>query len=295
MASIENALSMLRRLPRVALNNIKDLREAALARKKKKELPRGKDANYKLGADHKGAAQRMSRPRLGFTYGGQNYLKIPKEYYYSGYHLKRQYVPLSLFQLQRMIDLGRVNPNEPIDLTTLCNTRLVTVDPGKREFGIHLTDEGVDVFKAKVNIEVQWVLSELVIAAVERNGGMITTKFYDKDCVAAMADTKKFFARGLPVPKNETPPLNAIEFYTSAQNRGYLANPEQIRNERFKLAQKYGYQLNDYSKDSLKDLFAMRKDPRQIWYGLEPGWLINLKDKLVLKPADKEWTDYYKS
>ena len=142
----------------------------------------------------------------------------------------------------------------------------------------------MDVFKAKVNIEVQWVLSELVIAAIERNGGMITTKFYDKDCVAAMA-----------IPKNETPPLNAIEFYTSAQNRGYLANPEQIRNERFKLAQKYGYQLNDYSKDSLKDLFAMRKDPRQIWYGLEPGWLINLKDKLVLKPADKEWSDYYRS
>ena len=55
--------------------------------------------------------------------------------------LKRQYVPLSLFQLQRMIDLGRVNPNEPIDMTTLCNTRLVSVDPAKKEFGIHLTDE----------------------------------------------------------------------------------------------------------------------------------------------------------
>ena len=39
MASVENALNMLRRLPRVALNNIKDLREAALARKKKVSRP----------------------------------------------------------------------------------------------------------------------------------------------------------------------------------------------------------------------------------------------------------------
>jgi large subunit ribosomal protein L15 len=62
--------------------------------------------------------------------------------------------------------------------------------------------------------------------------------------------------------------------------------------ERLKLAQKYGYELNDLSKDPL---FSHQKDPKQIWHGLEPGWLVNLKDKVILKPADKEWIDYYQS
>lgn len=207
----------------------------------------------------------------------------------------RQYVPLSLFQLQRIIDLGRLNPNEPIDMTTLCNTRVIKVDPSGREFGIQLVDDGVDNFKAKINIEVQWIQSELVIAAIERNGGMVTTKYYDRGCVEAMCDPKRFFQTGKPIPKNGTPSLNAIEYYTSAQNRGYLANPDQIRVERFKLAQKYGYELNDYAKDQLKEMFAMRKDPKQIWFGLEPGWVVNMRDEVVLKPTDPKWIEYYRT
>lgn len=295
MASIEKTLQMLRNLPRVALNNIKDLPVSAKQRQKTHELPRGKEAKFKVGADHKGQAQRMSRPRLGFSKSTPGYLRVPKEYYYEGHHLLRQYKPISLLQIQRLIDLGRLNPNEPIDLTAICNTKLVMIDPAKREFGLQLTDEGVDCFKAKINIEVQWVQSELAIAAIEKNGGMITNKYYDLSAVNAMCDPIKFFNAGKPIPKNGTPPMNAIEFYTSASNRGYLADPDQIRLERLKLSQKYGYELNDLSKDPLKEMFQMRKDPRQIWYGLEPGWLVNPKDKVVLKPADKEWIEYYQS
>ena len=91
------------------------------------------------------------------------------------------------------------------------------LEPSKKEFGIQLTDEvkqkmsfdhfirfsqlnltnqGVDTFKAKVNIEVQWVLSEMCIAAIERNGGMITTKYYDFHATQAMSDPFKFFKSG---------------------------------------------------------------------------------------------------
>ncbi|CAF0739587.1 unnamed protein product [Brachionus calyciflorus] len=295
MASVEKALLMLRNLPRVALNNIKEFPEVIKERKKQHALPRGKDAKFKLGADHKGAAQRMSRPRLGFGKSTPGYLRVPKEYYYEGHHLLRQYIPISLLQIQRLIDLGRLNPNEPIDLTDICNTKVLMLDPNKRHFGVQLTDEGADIFKAKVNIEVQWILSELTIAAIEKNGGVVTTKYYDRDCVYAMSDTINFFSSGKPIPKNGTPPLNAIEYYTSASNRGYLANPDEIRVERLKLAQKYGYTLPDLEKDPLKEMLSKRKDPRQIWHGLEPGWLVNLKDQCILKPADKEWIDYYKS
>jgi large subunit ribosomal protein L15 len=106
-----------------------------------------------------------------------------------------------------------------------------------------------------------------------------------------MCDPLKFFQSGKPIPRNDTPPLNSIEFYTSACNRGYLANPEHIRLERLKLAQKYGYDLPDLSGN---EMFAMKKDPRQCWYGLEPGWVVNLVDKCVLKPVDEELLDYYR-
>lgn len=295
MSSVEKALLMLRNLPRIGLNTIRDLPVAAKNRKAQHKLPRGKDAKYKLGADHKGQAERMSRPRIGFAKSTPGYLRVPKEYYYEGHHLQKKYKPISLLQIQRLIDLGRLNPDEPIDLTTVCNTKVIMIDPSAKEFGIHLTDEGADLFKAKINIEVQWVVSEVTIAAIERNGGLITTKFYDRECVRAMSDCENFFKSGKPIPRNDTPPLNSLEYYSSAVNRGYLAKPEQIRLERLNLAQKFGYDLPDLSLDEKKEMFSRRKDPRQIWYGLEPGWVVNLKDKTVLKPTGQEWIDYYKS
>ena len=56
--------------------------------------------------------------------------------------------------------------------------------------------KGVDSFKAKINIEVQWITSELTIAAIERNGGMITSKYYDLSALNAMCDPMKFFKSG---------------------------------------------------------------------------------------------------
>lgn len=38
--------------------------------------------------------------------------------------------------------------------------------------------QGADIFAAKINIEVQRA-SEGAIAAIERNGGVIVTSFYD--------------------------------------------------------------------------------------------------------------------
>ncbi len=48
---------------------------------------------------------------------------------------------MSLLQLQRLIDLGRLDPNEPIDLTSICNTKIVMLNPDAKEYGIQLTDE----------------------------------------------------------------------------------------------------------------------------------------------------------
>jgi len=58
--------------------------------------------------------------------------------------------------------------------------------------------QGMDDFKAKINIEVQWT-TEPVIAAIERNGGTITTAFYDIHSLFAIVNPKMFFRRGKSV------------------------------------------------------------------------------------------------
>lgn len=89
------------------------------------------------------------------------------------------------------------------------------------------------------------------------------------------------------------PPQDAIMFYTDAKNRGYLADPEKISWERFVLAQKYGYTLPKLEEDPDYEMLTERKDPRQIFYGLEPGWVINHHEKVILKPKDNELREYY--
>lgn len=159
----------------------------------------------------------------------------------------------------------------------------------KQKFEIFL--QGADVFSTPINLEIQWASSELAIAAIERAGGVLTTRYFDPISLSALIDPKKFFERGQPIPRCDTPPLNAIEFYTDAKKRGYLANPDEIRDERQRLAQKFGYDLPDASK--ISPFLRLRKDPRQIFFGLEPGWLINLKDQTILKPKDEKYEKFY--
>ncbi|XP_020386605.1 39S ribosomal protein L15, mitochondrial [Rhincodon typus] len=285
-------LELLRRLPRVSLAN---LRPNPGAKKKEKRRGRGIHGGKKSGRGHKGQTQRGNRPRLGFE-GGQTpfYIVIPKYGYNEGHSYRRQYQPLSLNRLQYLIDLGRMDPSEPIDLTQLVNARGVTVQPLKRDYGIQLVEEGADNFVAKVNIEVQWA-SELAIAAIEKSGGIITTGFYDPRSLDVLCKPVPFFLRGQPIPKRMLPPEELVPYYTDAQNRGYLADPAKIQEARMALAKKYGYTLPDITKDEMYSVLMMRKDPRQIFFGLSPGWVVNLSEKKILKPTDEDLCSYYSS
>ena len=222
------------------------------------------------------------------------HLRAPVENYYKDILYKRQHPPLSLHRLQLMIDTGILNTKEPIDLSSLCQTNQYKIDPYDNHFGVHLTDEGIDLFKAKVNIEVQYA-SEHVIAAVERNGGVIRTAFYDIFSVLCLADPEVFFKKGEPIPKRSLPPPDVISYYTDPKNRGYLANPEDIAKERLILSQKYGYTLSDIKKDPMAHILLAQKDPRQVFFGLQPGWLVNLRDKTVYKPSNEALLKYYSS
>ncbi|XP_072898394.1 large ribosomal subunit protein uL15m [Hemitrygon akajei] len=291
-SGVRTGLELVRRLPRVSLAN---LRPNPGAKKREKRRGRGIHGGKKSGRGHKGQTQRGNRPRLGFE-GGQTpfYIVIPKYGYNKGHSNRRQYQPLSLIRLQYLIDLGRVDPCQPIDLTQLVNARGVTVQPLKRDYGIQLVEEGADNFAAKINIEVQWA-SELAIAAVEKNGGVITTGFYDPRSLDVLSKPVPFFLRGQPIPKRMLPPETLVPYYSDARNRGYLADPAEVQKERMALAKKYGYILPDISKDVMYSMLTMRKDPLQIFFGLAPGWVVNLPDKKILKPTDEELCCYYRS
>jgi large subunit ribosomal protein L15 len=155
--------------------------------------------------------------------------------------------------------------------------------------------QGADIFTARVSIEVQWA-AETTIAAIERAGGTITTRFYDLASVSAMVDPELHFSKGLVIPRCKLPPQDAIEYYTSPSNRGYLADPASIMQARLELSQKYGYQLPKVVPGEwLHTMLARRKDPRQIWFGLEPGWAVNLTDKCIVKPTQEQLKEYYRS
>lgn len=196
--------------------------------------------------------------------------------------------------MQLLIDLNRVDTTKPIDLVSLINTGLYKLLPDQQQFGVNLTDEGAELFKTKVNIEVQWA-SELVIATIEKNGGTITTAYYDQHSLQAMLNTKKFFERGIPIPRRMIPPPDAIEYYSNPSKRGYLADPEKISQERLVLAQKYGYTLPKIEDDPDYQMLIQRKDPRQVFWGLSPGWVVNLRDKVILKPTEEELVKHYAS
>lgn len=192
-----------------------------------------------------------------------------------------------------LIDNGAVNSKQPIDLAQLCNSQLFKIDPMSKHYGVNLTDEGLDSFTSRINIEVQYA-SEPVIAAIEKNGGRITCAYFDINSVIALSNPLDFFKKGNPIPKRSLPTMDAFEYYSDPKNRGYLAKPEDIETERQLLAQKYGYELPVISEED-QNLMKITKTPRQVFYGLEPGWLINLRDKEILRPTDKEYQEYYQN
>jgi len=291
----EKALATLRHMPRVAINNLKPHPPPALGsngdkprapRKHGRASPGGKMHGW-IKNEHKN----QYHHRIGFEA-----FKTPMAYktkrepsYNYGWESKRQYPPLSLKTLQLMIDTGRLDASKPIDLSAIVNTKVFPIEPSFQHFGVNLTDEGADYFASKVNIEVQWA-NEQSIAAIEKNGGVITTAYYDISCVTALINPQKWFKEGKPIPRRLHPPADCIRFYSGAENRGYLADPRLVAEERMKLAQKYGYEINEISEEYLKET----KDPKQTFYGLEPGWIVDLKDKVIFKPTkDSELYKFY--
>jgi len=286
-SAVEKALKYIKESPRITKYLVKDNPGAFTARRMVKSN------HNKAGQSHR-ELQQAGKPPLGWIYGDwyRSWFQIwPSDWTYNkDIHIRREYPPMSLLELQRLIDLGYIDPSKPIDLTSLCNTMQYKCDPIQRQFGVQLTDEGADIFAAKINIEVQWA-SQTAIAAIERNGGKITCAYYDPIALDALVDPMKFFARGEPIPKRCFPPIELIHYYIDPRLRGYLCDPSKLEDARFELSQKYGYHPPTYETNN--EIFLWKKEPLQVFYGLEPGWVVNLKDECILKPKDENLLSYY--
>lgn len=103
-------------------------------------------AQYHNQAGHTiGQLERAAKPPIGWIWGDffrPWHRMFPGEKHFNGdINLRREYTPVSLLELQRLIDLDWLDTSRLIDVTQLCSTYLIRVRPEWRQFGIHLTDE----------------------------------------------------------------------------------------------------------------------------------------------------------
>jgi len=230
-------------------------------------------------------------PPLGHV-DGQTPINIrtPKYPYYKYQEARPEYYPLSLFQLQNMIDMGVLDPKKPLDFGKIAVAGHIEYHLLKDMHGFQLTEEGIDVFHTPVFIEAQHVENENVIAAIERNGGTIITSFFDENALTCLREPSVFFSRGDPIPPRRLPPKELIEYFVDPSNRGYLCNDEDLTTARQQLADKFGYNVS--GENHLED---MKKSPRQIFFHLDPGMIVNLHDNTVYKfNLNDEFQNLYK-
>ncbi|XP_078361766.1 large ribosomal subunit protein uL15m-like isoform X2 [Oculina patagonica] len=142
------------------------------------------------------------------------------------FRYKKIYSPLNLNRLQFFVDSGRINPKEPITMYHLWRSGAIA---GRIRDGVTLLGGGTTGFQAKLNIEVSRA-SKTAIKAIERQGGKITCAYYNPLGLRQLLKPEKF--EGRRIPRRARPPRKFMEYYTSVENRGYLADPVDLENAR---------------------------------------------------------------
>lgn len=171
------------------------------------------------------------------------------------------YEPITLWDIQRLVDLGRLDKTKIIDITAIVNARMMAPSEflwSPDIMGLRLVADGSNEFKTKLNIEFQMADVD-AIAAVERNGGRFTAAFFDRASIEAAVNPVDYFLSGEPIRKRQLPPSHLLSYYIAPEARGYLADSDLVRVHRNSLAKEYGYESVDISNC---DVMNQTKDPR---------------------------------
>lgn len=128
--------------------------------------------------------------------------------------------PVNLDRLQYYIDMGRIDPKEPITLKVMKEAGLVT----NVKHGIKLLGNGAEHLTASLNIQVSRASSS-AIKRIEEIGGSIETVHYNKLALRAHLYPEKFKV----LPRQARPAPKLMEYYTNSAKRGYLSPLVQSR------------------------------------------------------------------
>lgn len=156
--------------------------------------------------------------------------------------------PVNLNKIQYWINAGRLDPSRPITLKQLASSRCIH---GVRRDGVKLLARGSDELTTPIHIIVSRA-SASAIAAVEKVGGTVTTRFYTPFAVKkirqnlmdpihslqsrialsensesgaiaaadALAEERKRYKFRLPDPTSR----KDLEYYRDEGKRGYLSH-----------------------------------------------------------------------
>ncbi|KCV69744.1 50S ribosomal protein L15 [Fonticula alba] len=203
----------------ISLNNIADNPGSSRAFKR---VGRGHGSGLgkTSGRGHKGQNARSGNGKTSPWFeGGQSTIiaKTPK----TGFNnaaFRKDFVELNLAQLQHFINIGRINPHEPITIKTLYESGVVH---GVKD-GVKLLADGRDLFYSKVDIQVSKA-SALAIDCIESRGGKLTTVYHNKLGLRAHIKPQSFLAKSRPLPRQALPTRRAdLEYYRDPARRGYL-------------------------------------------------------------------------
>ncbi|MCJ1247346.1 YmL10 [Trapelia coarctata] len=152
---------------------LSSLSDNPLAYKKKIRRGRGPSSGKgkTSGRGHKGQKQHGKVPR-GFN-GGQTPIEVVHGIRGFKNVFSVDLTLLNLSTLQTWIDQSRIDPTRPITLKELSDSNCV----GKIRDGVKLLATGADSLRQPVNIIVSRA-SASAIAAVEKAGGSVLTRFY---------------------------------------------------------------------------------------------------------------------
>ncbi|KAJ3338501.1 YmL10 [Gonapodya sp. JEL0774] len=177
----------------------------------------GSGRGKRSGRGNKGWKARHGAATPGppaFEGGQTNFIKTAPKHGYRLGRKDRRYAPLNLARLQKWIDDGRIDPNQPITARELNRTRCIH---GVYD-GVKLLGDGASSFTHQVKITVARA-SLSAIARVEKLGGTVTSEYRNRIGMQALLNPEKFAVE--PRPKMPRDPRD-VAYYTSPQKRGNL-------------------------------------------------------------------------
>jgi len=207
------------------LLKINDLQDNPGARKKRKIVARGPGSGRgkTCGRGHKGTKGRGHLKKRGFE-GGQTPLwRATPKYGHKNVNLRRTLEYVNLGKIHQWIELGRIDPAQPITMKLIRDCGLLgNVCP---KWGIKLLAKGSGAFWKSphpLTIEVT-AASEKAIEAVESNGGKVKKVWFSRVAMRAHFKPHKF---PIPIKHQGIPPMTKRENFREYMEEYLEANPQ---------------------------------------------------------------------